>query len=178
MAYGYVQCTIVLANDNKEHLWNSQVVAHLGRDSHKGTVHTRPAAPLHAPLKKLPPDSEASTSKSKSDGSAEDESDSSSSSDDGASSDNDLSPTDPTDPTNLTDLTDPTDPTDPVSEFSPEELRLFETRFENGFIIYTDEKYLAWLQLFQPDFSFPSIADSFASVNSLEESECYYVQVL
>ena len=38
-----------------------------------------------------------------------------------------------------------------VAEFSPEELERFENRFENGYEIFTDEKYVAWLRQYHPD---------------------------
>ena len=38
-----------------------------------------------------------------------------------------------------------------VAEFSPEELERFENRFENGYDIFTDEKYVAWLRQYHPD---------------------------
>lgn len=42
------------------------------------------------------------------------------------------------------------------NQFSPEQLTLFEERFQNKYDIYTDHHYLAWLQEFHPD-SVPSI---------------------
>ena len=39
-----------------------------------------------------------------------------------------------------------------LSSFSPEQLELFETRFENGYdIFYTDAAYVTWLQEHHPD---------------------------
>ena len=38
-----------------------------------------------------------------------------------------------------------------VAEFSPEELERIEKRFENGYDIFTDEKYMAWLRQYHPD---------------------------
>ena len=53
--------------------------------------------------------------------------------------------------------------------FSQEELERFEKRFENGYDIFTYEKYVAWLQEYHPN-SAPSVASVFASVSPLEES--------
>ena len=53
--------------------------------------------------------------------------------------------------------------------FSQEELERFEKRFENGYDIFTDEKYVAWLQEYHPN-SEPSVTSVFASVSPLEES--------
>jgi len=36
------------------------------------------------------------------------------------------------------------------TEYSSEELECFETRFENGYDIFTDERYVSWLQLYHP----------------------------
>ena len=38
-----------------------------------------------------------------------------------------------------------------VAEFSPEELKRFESRFENGYDIFTNEKNVAWLRQYHPD---------------------------
>ena len=50
--------------------------------------------------------------------------------------------------------------------FSPETISLYEERFENGYDIYTDTNYIAWLEQFHPD-CLPSLCDMFASVTSL-----------
>ena len=44
----------------------------------------------------------------------------------------------------------------PEDQFTPEQLKLFEERFQNDYDIYTDNDYVAWLQEFHPD-SVPSI---------------------
>ena len=56
-----------------------------------------------------------------------------------------------------------------VLSFSSEELELFEKRFENGYDIFIDERYVAWLQEYHPEFA-PSISDMFTSVILLEET--------
>lgn len=42
----------------------------------------------------------------------------------------------------------------------------YEKRFENGYNIYTDINYVAWLQQFYPD-CLPSLGDIFATVTPL-----------
>ena len=56
------------------------------------------------------------------------------------------------------------------ASYSPSEVECFEKRLENGYDIFTDEKYVAWLREYHPD-SVSSIASSFAYVTPLEESE-------
>jgi hypothetical protein len=51
--------------------------------------------------------------------------------------------------------------------FSSEELERFETRYENGYDIFTDERYVAWLHKYHPN-SAPSISSLFASVTPLD----------
>ena len=54
--------------------------------------------------------------------------------------------------------------------FSQEELEHFEKRYENGYNVFTDEKYVAWLQKYHPD-SAPSLASMFSSVSPLESGQ-------
>ena len=35
--------------------------------------------------------------------------------------------------------------------FSPELVKKYEKRFENGYDVYTDEKYIQWMRKFHPD---------------------------
>ena len=36
--------------------------------------------------------------------------------------------------------------------FSPDLVKKYEKRFENGYNIYTDENYVQWLRKFHPDY--------------------------
>ena len=38
-----------------------------------------------------------------------------------------------------------------VTTFSPDLVKKYEKRFENGYNIYTDEKYIQWLRMNHPD---------------------------
>ena len=58
---------------------------------------------------------------------------------------------------------DSTPPGDPPS-FPPKKIELFEKRFENGYNVFTDSEYVAWLQIFHPS-GVPSPADLFLSVS-------------
>jgi len=69
-----------------------------------------------------------------------------------------------------------------VPVFAPESIKLFQTRLENGFNVFEDSEYVAWLQLYHPDCApAPSLAASFSYVSPqqsmspsiLENSLCY-----
>ncbi len=69
-----------------------------------------------------------------------------------------------------------------VPVFAPESIKLFQTRLENGFNVFEDSEYVAWLQLYHPDCApAPSLAASFSYVSPqqsmspsiLENSHCY-----
>ncbi len=53
--------------------------------------------------------------------------------------------------------------------FTLDELELYNRRFENGFNIFTDKIYVAYLDQFHPG-SVPSVVESFTSVVPLEET--------
>ncbi len=38
-------------------------------------------------------------------------------------------------------------------DFPPDKIHLFERRFENGYDVYTDREYVAWLQAAESEFS-------------------------
>ncbi len=69
-----------------------------------------------------------------------------------------------------------------VPVFAPESIKLFQTRLENGFNVFEDSEYVAWLQLYHPDCApAPSLVASFSYVSPqqsmspsiLENSHCY-----
>ena len=53
--------------------------------------------------------------------------------------------------------------------FHRRKLNALKNGFENGYDIFTNEKYVAWLQEYHPN-SAPLVASVFASVSPLEES--------
>ena len=61
-----------------------------------------------------------------------------------------------------------------VADYSPEELKCFETQFKYGYDIFTDENYVAWLQQYHPDLIPPQdLCEnplSFSHNNSFYES--------
>ncbi len=69
-----------------------------------------------------------------------------------------------------------------VPVFAPESIKLFQTRLENGFNVFEDSEYVAWLQLYHPDCApAPSLVASFSYVSpqqsmspSILENSHYY----
>ena len=55
------------------------------------------------------------------------------------------------------------------SRFSQEAIRLYEERYSNGYDIYTDEDYVAWLQEVHPE-SLPTLTTIFSGVSPLDSS--------
>ena len=52
-----------------------------------------------------------------------------------------------------------------VSQFSEAQTMLFTERYENGYNIYTDTEYVAWLQEFHPE-STPSLTEIFSDIRA------------
>ena len=62
-----------------------------------------------------------------------------------------------------------------TSTFAQDELQLFERRFDNGYNLFTDKKYVAWLEKYHPgSVDIPSVMDAFTSVVPLEESSSLF----
>ena len=57
----------------------------------------------------------------------------------------------------------------PMEHKSPKTIALYEQRFMNGYGIYADENYVAWLNKSHPGFAL-SIAESFTSVPPLNKT--------
>ena len=55
-------------------------------------------------------------------------------------------------------------------KFSSDSVRLFEERFANGYDIYTDHEYVAWLEQFHPE-SLPSFDSMFSHLPTLDPSD-------
>ena len=49
--------------------------------------------------------------------------------------------------------------------FSDEEIELYKQRLDNGYDIFTDQRYVAWLRKFHPELG-SSLKDSFSSFHS------------
>ena len=65
------------------------------------------------------------------------------------------------------DSSNPLEDSSVQGQFSSESIRLFEERFANGYDIYTDHEYVAWLEQFHPE-SLPSFANMFSELPPLD----------
>ena len=63
------------------------------------------------------------------------------------------------------------------SKFTPQQIELFNTRFSEGYNVYVDQEYVAWLQLTHPEVvpqdittspNGPTLLDVFADVTPME----------
>ena len=81
-----------------------------------------------------------------------------------------VEPTEPTDPTDQS-LGDHDraafDQEDCDPQFSPDRLRQFEIRYENGYDVFTDESYISWLQEFHPE-DLPSLDTMYSSLSPVD----------
>ncbi len=57
---------------------------------------------------------------------------------------------------------------------SADQIIVFEKRWENGYDIFTNPEYVAWLQEYHPDDA-PSLSSLFASVSPLEHTGTFYI---
>ncbi len=58
---------------------------------------------------------------------------------------------------------------DATMDFPPDKIHLFERRFENGYNVYTDREYVAWLQAAHPESEF-SVAALFSCISPMTEN--------
>ncbi len=52
-------------------------------------------------------------------------------------------------------------------DFPPDKIHLFERRFENGYDVYIDREYVAWLQAAESEFS---VAALFSCISPMTEN--------
>ena len=75
--------------------------------------------------------------------------------------------------TDKADITEKTNDKANITSLTPETLKLYEKRLENGYDVYTDLNYLAWLENFHPGHLPPLGMLMFVAISALLLCEIY-----
>ena len=76
------------------------------------------------------------------------------------------------------DVTEKTNDKADITSLTPETLKLYEKRIENGYDVYTDLNYVAWFEKFYPDHLPPLGMLMFVAISALLLCEIYAYELL